>query len=86
MFEKVKVQCSQRQEQNKECDLHNERERLKQELAEEKRAHAEIENYLKKHIEVKILIIIIITIIINKYMYMYMYIHIQCVSELKIDR
>ena len=27
---------------------------MKQELAEEKRAHAEIENYLKKHIEVKI--------------------------------
>ncbi|XP_019861344.1 PREDICTED: IQ domain-containing protein G-like [Amphimedon queenslandica] len=48
---KVKVQCSQRQQQNKESDLYNERERLKQELAEEKRAHAEIENYLKKHIE-----------------------------------
>uniref|UniRef100_A0A1X7T6G0 Uncharacterized protein n=1 Tax=Amphimedon queenslandica TaxID=400682 RepID=A0A1X7T6G0_AMPQE len=47
----VKVQCSQRQQQNKESDLYNERERLKQELAEEKRAHAEIENYLKKHIE-----------------------------------
>lgn len=31
-----------------------EKESLKQELAEEKRAHAEIENYLKKHIEVKI--------------------------------
>lgn len=27
--------------------------RLTQELQEEKRAHAEIENYLKKHIEVK---------------------------------
>ncbi|XP_019862010.1 PREDICTED: IQ domain-containing protein G-like isoform X1 [Amphimedon queenslandica] len=47
----VKVQCSQRQQQNKESDLYNERERLKQELAKEKRAHAEIENYLKKHIE-----------------------------------
>uniref|UniRef100_A0A1X7TS97 Death domain-containing protein n=1 Tax=Amphimedon queenslandica TaxID=400682 RepID=A0A1X7TS97_AMPQE len=29
----VKVQCSQRQQQNKESDLYNERERLKQELA-----------------------------------------------------
>lgn len=30
--------------------------RLSQQLAEEKRAHAEIENYLKKHVEVRIII------------------------------
>ena len=52
----MRVQCSQRKHQNQENDIEEEKVRLSQQLAEEKRAHAEIENYLKKHVEVRIII------------------------------
>ena len=48
----VQVQCSQRQHQLTEQELIDERDKLQQQLAEEKKAHTNIEAYLKKHTEV----------------------------------
>lgn len=52
----MRVQCGQHKHQNQENDIEEEKVKLTQQLDEEKRAHAEIENYLKKHVEVRLVI------------------------------
>ena len=48
----VQVQCDQRRHQLAGDEMSCLREKLQQQLQEEKRVHSEIESYLKKHIEV----------------------------------
>ena len=49
------VQCSQRRNQLSEENLTDERDKLEQQLDEEKRAHDNIVTYLKEHTEVTIM-------------------------------
>lgn len=61
----VRVQCNKRQNIIESDNIHEDKTTFIQRLEDEKRAHCEVENYLKKHIEVITAITIILMQMLN---------------------